>query len=201
MNERDWVDWVVIAANLLASLGLFGSILIYWRQKNDTENARFEQITYDAYRATYFLESELPRIMHGFKKNIRTLNSLYNTKPSKFSIINKDDFYFFCFESTDLKDKGLNGYHLLYIDFKLDKLSYLPYIYGLRKYSKVIDDLDKLKNYMFITKIHNSRLTFGYSLDDSGNEKFYQNCNKSIEWNNKSYLLAKDIIESLQKIE
>lgn len=35
MNERDWVDWVVIAASVVSSLSLLVSIIIYKQQKND----------------------------------------------------------------------------------------------------------------------------------------------------------------------
>lgn len=38
MNERDFVDWIVIVASILSSLGILATVIVYLLSKNDNKN-------------------------------------------------------------------------------------------------------------------------------------------------------------------
>ncbi len=42
MNERDWVDWIVIGASVLSSFGILATIAVYFWQKKDNKSKQRE---------------------------------------------------------------------------------------------------------------------------------------------------------------
>lgn len=92
MNTRDWVDWFIVGASLLSSLGILATIVVYFLQKNNSIASEKNRIKRDEEIEKSRLNRKKDSLLKLFKIELKLIIKVYEELNRLAKIVKTQDY-------------------------------------------------------------------------------------------------------------
>lgn len=192
MNTRDWVDWIVVLASFISSLSLFGTILIYRKQKKDLNKNKIDEAENIASMAIDILRENLLEIKLKLENNIHTFKTLGDNGVHLLSMKNEDNVAYL-FETTFHNKSSSKTCRVIHKNIEGNLNEYIQLIYAPGKYNNLIIEMQNLTFAINKCNISNGKIPLLSTRSQDDKEIFYTEIGISISRN-------KDAVNQINKI-